>query len=427
MSTAETSIRKRKTPLKAVKIGAQKRVIPRGDQTKPRWWRVTVGKRFTGTKKERRFFATERAANEFINQTLEARQRKGHVAFSIPNALAVEAVELARKLEPHDASLTDAVSFFLRHRGNGQRRTFNDLLPEYLRTKAAAEYRRAQETALKVFAREFGRKPVDAIFAPAIEKWLNSKGWKPLNRRNYIRDVSMFFRWAELHEHVAENPMRKVTRPKVQQKTPDIFTVAEAEKLLTTAAEKKRLGLLGMYAVAFFSGVRIEEIGRMRWEMVAWDEGEIRLPAEITKTGMPRNIEIVDALRSWIEDDAPTTGTVVSPTNLRLRREKLFELAEVPRKRNALRHSFASYHAALHRDPGALQMLLGQQTPSVLFKHYIQAVPRVNAEAFFALRRERASDGANEITSLRRTKLPRLARRVGAVRTRRCAVRSDTV
>ena len=151
------------------------------------------------------------------------------------------------------------------------------------------------------------------------------------------------------------------------------------------ASVNKGLNLLPMYSLGFFSGIRIEEIERMRWEMIDWSEGEIRLPATITKTRRPRTVEILPALRVAIEADAVTSGEIVSPVNLRLRREELLRLAGVKAKRNGLRHSFATYHAAKHRDPGSLQMMLGQQTPSVLFKHYIAAVRRTDAERYFKL------------------------------------------
>jgi len=130
----------------------------------------------------------------------------------------------------------------------------------------------------------------------------------------------------------------------------------------------------------------------MRWEMVDWPEREIRLPGSITKTGNPRNIDVIDALRAWIGDNPPTEGKIVAPSKLYFRRKELFRLAEVPRKRNALRHSFASYHAANFRDPGGLQIQLGQQSPSVLFKHYIAATRKSDAETFFNLRPAKSSN-----------------------------------
>src|SRR5687767_7946943 len=98
--------RKTKTRLKAVKVDSDKCVIPKGDSRKPRWWRVSVGKKFTGTSKQRRFFDTEAEANEFIRQTEEATKQRGKSAFEIPQPLAVEALALAKQLEPHGASLT---------------------------------------------------------------------------------------------------------------------------------------------------------------------------------------------------------------------------------------------------------------------------------------------------------------------------------
>jgi integrase len=144
----------------------------------------------------------------------------------------------------------------------------------------------------------------------------------------------------------------------------------------------------------------MEELERMKWEMVDYEEGELRLPGEITKTGAPRNISIDPALKAILALCLAKEGNIVSPKNLRLRKERLLKLAKVSSKRNALRHSFSTYHAAKHRNPGALQLILGQETPSVLFKHYIAAVRQADAELYFALRppfAARKDDEKNEL------------------------------
>jgi integrase len=375
-----------KMALKAVKVDAHKRVIPRKSATKPRWWRVTLGKKMTGTGKIRRFFSTEKAAHEFIAAAIAGARQRGQLAFGIPQKLAVEAMELTRELEPHRATLTQAVRFYLGHRAQLSGRVFSDLVPAYLLTKAKPEYRRAQEISLLLFKKEFGNKPLNGIGADSIEKWLAGKKWQPLNRRNYVRDLAMFFNWAKLHGHVAENPCDRVKRPKVPRLVPAIYTVEEVHRLLNTAREHPELGLLGMYAIALFAGVRVREILRMKKEAIDWEENEIRLLPHITKSGSPRNIEIFDALRAWIGGDQAHTGRLVSPVNLRLRRKQLHLLAGVPMKRNALRHSFASYHSAQYRDPGLLQLLLGQETPNVLFRHYLTATRKADALKYFACR-----------------------------------------
>ena len=376
--------RKTKSRLKAVKVDSEQRLIPKGDPRKPKYWLVNVGKKFTGTTKQRKYFDTEAQALEFIRQTENAKKARGHAAFDIPPTLAAEAMNLQKELEPHGASLTAAVRFYLRHGPLVGRKTVSELIPIYLLTKKKPDYRRAQEIAMKVFERDFGKKTVASIMPPAIEKWFGEKGWQPVSESNYRRDLNMFFRWAVRKDHASANPMDKLERHEVPTKTPEIFTVDETRRVLEAAHLNPSLGLLPYYSVGLFSGVRIEELERVTWEMFDWEEHSIRMPGEATKTGQPRMPEIIPVLRAAIHDLA-ATGPIVSLVNLRKRREKLLSLAGITNKRNALRHSFSSYHAAKYENPGKLQMLLGQKTPSVLWDHYVTATRKTDAEKYFAL------------------------------------------
>ena len=378
--------KKAKRTLRPTKVDENKRVIPKGDPRKPRWWRVNIGKKLTGTKKERRFFDTEGEAKAFIEQLELAREGKGHSAFAISQRLAAEAMRLEERLKPLGVSLTTAVDFFVRHAPQGTKKTVSDLIPDYLNTKQSPSYRYAQQISLNIFGKNFGAKPVASIFAPALERWFQEQKWNPLNKRNYMRDLSMFFNWAVSKDYIAANPLDKIDRPKVERRTPEILSVEEARKLLEIACNEQSLGLLPMYAIGLFSGVRVEELEKTTWDMIDLEEGEIRLPGRITKTRMPRNIEICSALGTILKTCTSSSGPIVTQVNLRGRRERLLSLAGIKNRRNALRHSFASYHAAKHRDPGALQQLLGQETPSVLYKHYIAAVRKTDAEQYFRLR-----------------------------------------
>jgi integrase len=353
---------------------------------------VTVGKRLTGTGKIRRFFATQTEANNFIADALAAARERGHFAFAIPHKLAIEALEAVKLLQPHGASLMEVVKGWLKEREARTQPSLSSLTPVYLQTKANPEYRRAQQIALRVFEEQFGNTPITAICANKIELWLEQKNWNPLNRRNYLRDVSMFFGWAKRHQYIAENPCDRIKRPKVHRTIPTIYSFAETESLLTAALVHEELGLLAMYVIGFFAGVRVRELMRMTWQMIDWEEGEIRLPPHVTKTGNPRNIDICDSLRAWLFPRRQAAGPIVSAINLRLRRLELHKLANVPLRQNAIRHTFASNHAAHHRDPGGLQLQLGQETPSVLFRHYLTAIRKTEAAAYF---RSRPGDGVN--------------------------------
>jgi integrase len=157
--------------------------------------------------------------------------------------------------------------------------------------------------------------------------------------------------------------------------------------------------LLGFIGFAFFTGIRVEELEKMDWSMVVWDQGEICLPESVTKTKRPRIIPMNDAFRAWIEPTAQKSGPLVSLTNLRNRKNDLFVLAGLKSKRNAFRHTYASYHARLHENVSSLQMILGQKTPSVLFTHYVTATRKEEAVKFFALR-PKPDDGEEELVEI---------------------------
>jgi hypothetical protein len=120
--------------------------------------------------------------------------------------------------------------------------------------------------------------------------------------------------------------------------------------------------------------------------MINWSDNEISLSGERTKTYVPRNINMSKQLKAWLHPIKKGSGPVV-PVGFRNRRDKLHEFAEVPKKDNAVRHSFASYYARLHPQRATqLQAIMGQQTPSVLWKHYVNSsVPKAEAKKFFQL------------------------------------------
>ncbi|MCE0522011.1 MAG: hypothetical protein LV480_03775 [Methylacidiphilales bacterium] len=196
-----------KRVIKPVKVDANKRVIPKGSLVKPAYWRVNVGKKLTGTRKQRRFFSTEREAQDFLADLQDGLKKKGTSAFVIEDALAHEALSLVEELKPHQVGLTEAVRFFLKHAPKQKGVKVKDVIPAYLEAKSDVDYRRAQEISLNRFAAEFGNKLVAGVFPDAVRKWFKKQGWKPLNQRNYMRDISMFFKWCKLNDYCTVSPM----------------------------------------------------------------------------------------------------------------------------------------------------------------------------------------------------------------------------
>jgi len=53
--------------------------------------------------------------------------------------------------------------------------------------------------------------------------------------------------------------------------------------------------------------------------------------------------------------------------------------------KNALRHSFASYHLAQFNDAAALSLQLGHTSPHLVFKHYRQVVRPKEAARYWQI------------------------------------------
>ena len=97
-------------------------------------------------------------------------------------------------------------------------------------------------------------------------------------------------------------------------------------------------------------------------------------------------MEIPANLRAWLEPQSRLSG----PVRLtEMRHKDRFDLARKDSKvawpANACRHSFASYHLALHQDAAKTALQLGHTNTAVLFQHYRELATPEDAKAFFAI------------------------------------------
>jgi len=151
-----------------------------------------------------------------------------------------------------------------------------------------------------IFSNGIGNHRVSDIQPEHIDKFLAGRNASAATRDNDKRAISRFFSWCMEHPRgwLKFNPCSVVTVDKGEKSPLSILTVAECEKLLR-AAEKVRGGEIVPYlAVCLFAGIRPSEAGRLNWEQVNLKDGEIRLEAHQTKTGMARVFEIVPTLQN---------------------------------------------------------------------------------------------------------------------------------
>jgi integrase len=325
-------------------------------------WMVAVPKIVTGTKRVRKFFRTRGDALDYISRVYSL----GYV----------KADWRENPSEAGKATLAQCVSQFLTVRYEPGAVINNRTLVQ-------------EKQILGSLVARYGNAPIDTLTHREIETWLRGINKAPMTRCNYYRIAKRFFKWChEKEEFVARNPMIKVDEPKVDRQEPEVLTPQQMKTCLEAAMDKN-VALLAYLTLGGFAGIRTEEILRMNWEHINWTDGHICVlkPKRVTRW-RPRNVEILPALRHYLEPFALKSGPIFpggEPQLCALRNElvKLLGLTAWPS--NCLRHSFATYHVPIHNDYPKLSIQMGHANPNMTRYKYGTLRPRSVASQWWAL------------------------------------------
>lgn len=403
-----------RTPLKPVKVDVDHRVLAADSPRKVAYWRVTLGKRVTGTRKQRRFFKTYREATEFIEGALAAQKVQGHEAFSIPQKLRVEAMQCEKLLSPLGASLTQAVEYFLKHAAPpGGSKVFAQLCEEFMSSRRAMSCKPRTlvqyESYVAVLGEEFGKVKANEIKPSDIEDWLEEYEVKPKagqgqagglmsprTRRNYLTTLKTIFNYGLGKGYLAENPASKVPAPLLDDKPIGILSPEIALRLLSVASDEMPEMVPGI-SIGLFAGLRRSEISMLDWEDVDLAGATIVVQGIISKTRQRRVVTIMPNLAAWLLPHRRFKGPVSFNPDLfgeKLRalvRAKTDAEGKVVRPailddwpHNALRHSFGSYFFAKTKNETLTAAEMGN-SPLIVHKHYRALVREPEVVRFWAL------------------------------------------
>lgn len=166
----------------------------------------------------------------------------------------------------------------------------------------------------------------------------------------------------------------------------ECYMPKEFRALLETADGPMR----AMVAISGLAGLRSAEILRLTWEDVWRVAGHIEIKAGKSKTRQRRLVEVCPALAAWLEDYRQCTGKVCTITAASvdvLWQQQFLALCDragVSRKRNGLRHSFCSFHFALHANENLTAAQAGN-SPAMIHQHYKGLATKAEAEKWFAV------------------------------------------
>lgn len=361
------------------------------------FWCVTWPK--VGKGRNRQFFKDKAEAETVLEKRLIEQENFGTAGLSFNDRQRAEYFDCGEALKPFNATLRDAVNFYIPHLRAAKRTcTAVELVKELLSVKeadgASVRYLSDLRSRLTQFSESFNGKPVVEITSPQIDEWLRSLSRKgtgkrlaPVTRNNFRRVLIVAFNFANGRGYCVGNPARQSARAKEIESAVGILTVDQTARLL----ERSFPELLPYVAIGAFAGLRRAELERLDWQEVDLPSGLIEVTATKAKSARRRFVRIQPNLAKWLHPYTQLSGNV-TPPSYRVLLEAARATAGIEQwPPNALRHSFASYHLARFNDAAALALELGHTNSNLVFQHYRQLVKPKQAERYWRIAPSAAS------------------------------------
>ena len=242
-------------------------------------------------------------------------------------------------------------------------------------------YLRDLRTRLARFA-EYFKCPVAAVTTPDLVRFLNQVGGGRRNRRNHLTTIGTLFNHCKMMGHLPDGHpgISKIPKPRKDPREIAIASVDVMRTLLGTTNTDVMMAV----ALGGFSGLRSEEIKRLRWEHIMFDQGHIEVMAQHAKTGVRRLVPLTDNLRAWLMPHRKREGKVIGYVNLSNQFEKVAKKLKVQWKRNFLRHSFISYRVAVVKNLPQVAMEAGNSV-NVIQRDYLKVVTEQCGNDWFGI------------------------------------------
>jgi hypothetical protein len=207
-----------------------------------------------------------------------------------------------------------------------------------------------------------------------LESYYRGRGVED-RRYNNIRDIVVtLFLFAKEHGFLPADKIteaEKVKRIDLEHGAPKIYTPAQLRVII----EHVSPDWLDWVCCQAFEGIRPEEAGKphvsrkdgcarkLMWTDFMWDERQIRIVAQISKTGRDRYVTMNDTFIAWCGHRRDATGPVCKLDHPDRETERLGKLLGFEWINDGLRHSYASYWQSLHKNMATLKEEMGNSEP----------------------------------------------------------------
>lgn len=351
-----------------------------------KYFGIYVPARFAAKgKATERFFRTRADAERFKLELLAAwREQDGIPLSAHETADARAAWRLMAENGIHGVSLAEVVRRALPMLQRGGQMHVAAVFAEYADAKMPT-WRPKTERGFRFTARRFlesfGEREIASIEPTEIFDWLQSVANTAATRLNIRRTLEPVFNWAIRQEIISRSPWDRVEKERNEASSEiDVLTIAETRKLLEIAPDDCK----ATYALMLFSGIRPQEIERLKWSDI--HDGFVHITPKIAKTRQVRNVEISPNLAAWLALPRREYNEKIIPPNWKRKNQATRRAAGISNRPDVCRHSFASYHLVEHENVDRLKMQLGHSRVSdTLFAHYRAAVSKAAAREYWCI------------------------------------------
>jgi integrase len=351
-------------------------------------WCVFIGKKNDG-KRDIRNFPTEEEAKNFADSwNLSLVQRNPQGLSDLSTLSRHEILASIAKLDAFNATLPEAVDFYLKYaRPDKGRVTIEEAIRIFLKKKAqlrrSPDYlHNCEKTFFNPFAKAFPGRIAVEVSAAEAEKYVHShSNWNAVTTASHIKYLRTLYRFLIRHGYAKMNPFESLELPQSAEPSPKVLSIQQTSSLLECALNNGYHAECAAMVLVFFCGVRVDEVERCVWDNIDLQRGKITLSADSTKAGRKRINAIPPNAIAWLKA-CKNIGSI-APHDYDQRMRRLRRRAGLDYPQNAMRHSFAGYHIARHKNAPATAVLLGHPNPSLLYKTYYELVTEDDAERYW--------------------------------------------
>ena len=288
--------------------------------------------------------------------------------------------------------LHSAVDFYIAyhsHQFGGAQKPLSEVITEFMAQKERKDlnlserYLENLKYHMKVWGDVFTEAKISEVTGKRISDWFEGDGekYELITKKHMLASLGSLLRFAQKKKYIGRDDLSTgdVELGEIKFKTPSVCTPEELMKILIVSPKEA----IPYITIMAFGGSRRAELERSLVNQIHLKDGYLRLPPEVTKTGDGRSLDIPKNLKLWLELAAPAEGAIVPHKAVSKIIERVSKVG-VEWNQNMLRHSFCSYHIAMHRNVALTSELAGN-SPIMLRKNYKAVVPKAEAESWFSI------------------------------------------